>query len=1053
MFISVSFQTPVAATLCKVKFGSTEKGGLKNFADDCYGGKQSGRSLEQLREKLGQLKNVGAQKQTTHKTVSTPEHHSGELHFRGYTPNAFESSVHVYKDEEVSNSGVTPKEVLNAASQGRKREKNISSVLTPALGHVESLAEDNYDACGKQVSPSTPLMSSMVEGRLVHTKSDSGGVITADKESAISSLAGNEGKCAADHNSQRKTSVAGETVRNASPREEEAEINHDGSVERRSAFANKIFKRVKGSSYGPALRVRRDDPRAYSKDDHSPGSEKSADNVEMSSPKVPHGSTKTDHHSNTQPSAPASSAAGTVSSNKSNTGSNHNVALPTDEDYLNENRKRKADADPSVIDSSLVLTGVATDQHSSVVNALEDYESVMKGGKTVERERGRGRGLTVRETGAEFDASEQLGEKWSQDAAGHPPVVSCAKATTGHDREPWAWKSSRDLRSVALTSPNSSEQLKSAKIIGGLPPRCTPSSLGSRDGKIEANGSPLSNGPKYQSAVLKQVNEAVKSELINGLVPPSTNHVKSVASTDDHVVNHLSNSFSSISIGERNASGSIWKTSTHARTPTPSSGHQMNSVPPESTSLTGVSGMTGLTGLTSQSEVSHKTAVTSSHGVESQHRPHSEPHAKEGDRGTEMSDRKELSKATSRSTGTSPEVLASDILEAHSSKACDTLKENKEKNQDNPPHNQHPQRKMRTETENENFVYVNGTRYQKLGKIGKGGSSEVFKVIATNCSIYALKRINLKGRDWSTAQEFYQEIKYLKALRGKRHIIQLIDSEVTNKKVLEKRWEGREITEEAFIYMVLEYGEIDLAGMLASKRKEMQMMNESKLDENWLRFYWQQMLEAVRTIHDERIVHSDLKPANFMLVRGELKLIDFGIAKAIQNDTTNIVRDSQAGTLNYMSPEACLQNQTDEEGLEIKQGRASDIWSLGCILYQMVYGHTPFAELSFYSKIQAITNPHHKINYPAVTSPWLLDIMKKCLTWDRRKRLRIPELLEHPFLQPHLSPFCARCEQLSARMTSSERKQLVDQFLSSYENWGQRYASRNSAPCGQGSPT
>lgn len=164
MFISVSFQTPVAATLCKVKFGSTEKGGLKNFADDCYGGKQSGRSLEQLREKLGQLKNVGAQKQTTHKTVSTPEHHSGELHFRGYTPNAFESSVHVYKDEEVSNSGVTPKEVLNAASQGRKREKNISSVLTPALGHVESLAEDNYDACGKQVSPSTPLMSSMVEG-------------------------------------------------------------------------------------------------------------------------------------------------------------------------------------------------------------------------------------------------------------------------------------------------------------------------------------------------------------------------------------------------------------------------------------------------------------------------------------------------------------------------------------------------------------------------------------------------------------------------------------------------------------------------------------------------------------------------------------------------------------------------------------------------------------------------------------------------------------------------------------------------------------------------
>ena len=54
------------------------------------------------------------------------------------------------------------------------------------------------------------------------------------------------------------------------------------------------------------------------------------------------------------------------------------------------------------------------------------------------------------------------------------------------------------------------------------------------------------------------------------------------------------------------------------------------------------------------------------------------------------------------------------------------------------------------------------------------------------------------------------------------------------------------------------------------------------------------MLEAVNTIHKERIVHSDLKPANFLMVSGTLKLIDFGIAKGIEgNDTTNIVRDNQ----------------------------------------------------------------------------------------------------------------------------------------------------------------
>ena len=65
-------------------------------------------------------------------------------------------------------------------------------------------------------------------------------------------------------------------------------------------------------------------------------------------------------------------------------------------------------------------------------------------------------------------------------------------------------------------------------------------------------------------------------------------------------------------------------------------------------------------------------------------------------------------------------------------------------------------------------------------------------------------------------------------------------------------------------------------------------------------------LQAVHIIHEARIVHSDLKPANFLMVEGTLKLIDFGIAKAISSDTTSIARESQVGTLNYMSPEALL---------------------------------------------------------------------------------------------------------------------------------------------------
>eukprot|EP00927_Polykrikos_kofoidii_P028616 TRINITY_DN24945_c0_g1_i1.p1 TRINITY_DN24945_c0_g1~~TRINITY_DN24945_c0_g1_i1.p1 ORF type:complete len:1019 (-),score=137.59 TRINITY_DN24945_c0_g1_i1:550-3573(-) len=274
-------------------------------------------------------------------------------------------------------------------------------------------------------------------------------------------------------------------------------------------------------------------------------------------------------------------------------------------------------------------------------------------------------------------------------------------------------------------------------------------------------------------------------------------------------------------------------------------------------------------------------------------------------------------------------------------------------------------------------LYVNDVPYTRLRVIGRGGSSKVYEVKSLAGELLALKRVATSCVNHFEA--LANEVTLLQQLAGCPYVVQVIDAEVC--------------PEQGLIHILMERGDTDLSRMLQS---------ESNLGLGDIQALWRQMLEAVHVIHEHRIVHSDLKPANFLLSRcGRLKLIDFGIAKRIANGTTNISREASVGTISYMAPEAVRQGS-------FKVGRSSDIWSLGIIFYQTVYKRSPFAHLEPMQRILALQDasvdvefpPGHRLeSYSHSTQVELLDVVRRCLNRDPTKRPTIPELLKHPFLQ------------------------------------------------------
>src|ERR1035438_6687096 len=190
--------------------------------------------------------------------------------------------------------------------------------------------------------------------------------------------------------------------------------------------------------------------------------------------------------------------------------------------------------------------------------------------------------------------------------------------------------------------------------------------------------------------------------------------------------------------------------------------------------------------------------------------------------------------------------------------------------------------------------------YEILGQIGAGGMGEVYK--ARDTRLHRIVAVKISKEQYS--EHFEQEARAVAALNHP-HICQLYDVGPN--------------------YLVMEFVE---GGPLKGP-----LPIEKTVE------YAGQILDALDAAHQRGITHRDLKPANILVAKQGIKLLDFGLAKQTvrlgEADVTKALTNQGqiVGTLQYMSPEQLQGKEVDAR---------SDLFSFGCVLYEMLTGKRAF---------------------------------------------------------------------------------------------------------------
>lgn len=252
--------------------------------------------------------------------------------------------------------------------------------------------------------------------------------------------------------------------------------------------------------------------------------------------------------------------------------------------------------------------------------------------------------------------------------------------------------------------------------------------------------------------------------------------------------------------------------------------------------------------------------------------------------------------------------------------------------------------------------------YHIIDLVGEGGFGKVYRARRKGTGlVVAMKFIVKKGKNEKEIRSLRQEIDILTSL-DHDNVVMLLDAFETQTEFV----------------VVMEYAKGELFEVLEDDRS---------LPEDEVRSIAKQLVRALLYLHSKRIIHRDMKPQNILVGRnGTVKLCDFGFARAMSCNT--MVLTSIKGTPLYMAPEL-VQEQS--------YTHTADLWSLGCILYELYYGQPPFYTNNIYTLIQQIVRD--PVKFPEPISPAFKSFLQGLLTKNASARLNWPTLASHPFVQ------------------------------------------------------